>query len=266
MSGSNGSRFDIERSENWSKTSVTLMNYSHRHRLCLRKFQQETEAHLLPASQAAQWSARVLRVNDTLTSGVLKQVRRVRFISDWIDDHAATRQAHKLRETYAPLVAKAEQAEDWGERDRLLSAWRFESDSVLDPVYERKGERLTAKARRHGIIVPSQPRNNDEQSEDWRLSRVYGFWLPSAQLEQKLRREIKIEQGVNYDEFRKWATLSFAFAGFLLAFYSVRATKRPDPCPRNYYRSDSGECIFALQKSPQPSKPSPMRESARARP
>src|SRR5947208_4339904 len=266
MSGSNGSRFDIERSENWSKTSVTLMNYSHRNRLCLRKFQQETEAHLLPASQAAQWSAQVLRVNDTLTSGVLKQVRRVRFISDWIDDHAATRQAHKLRETYAPLVAKAEQAEDWGERDRLLSAWRFECEWVLDPVYERKGERLTAKARRHGSIVPSQPRNNDEQSEDWRLSRVYGFWLPSAQLEQKLRREIKIEQGFNYDEFRKWATLSFAVAGFLLAFYSVRPTKRPDPCPRNYYRSDSGECIFALQKSPQPSKPSPVRESARARP
>ena len=95
----------------------------------------------MPASQAAQWSAQVLRVNDTLTSGVLKQVRRVRFISDWIDDHAATRQAHKLRETYAPLVAKAEQAEDWGERDRLLSAWRFECEWVLDPVYTLAGGR-----------------------------------------------------------------------------------------------------------------------------
>jgi len=206
------------------------------------------------------------RLKDALKNGLLKEVRRLRLVSDWIDDHAATGQAHKLRESYAPLVAKAEKAEDWGERDRLLSEWRFESDSVLDPVYQRKGERLTARARRHGIIVPSQPRSPDEQSEDWCLSRVYGFWLPSAQLEQKLRREIKIEQRVNYDEFRKWATLSFAVAGFLLAFYAVRATKRPDPCARNYYRSDSGECIFALQKSPQPSKPSPVRESARARP
>ena len=78
----------------------------------------------MPASQAAQWSAQVLRVNDTLTSGVLKQVRRVRFISDWIDDHAATRQAHKLRETYAPLVAKAEKAEDWGETSGTGHAWQ----------------------------------------------------------------------------------------------------------------------------------------------
>jgi len=208
----------------------------------------------------------VARLKDILKNGLLKKIRRLRFVSDWIDDHAATRQAQKLRETYAPLVSRAEKAEDWGERDRLLSEWRFESDSVLDPVYERKGERLTARARRHRITVPSQPRSTDEQSENWHLSRVYGFWLPSAQLGQTLRREIKIEQTANYEEFRKWATLSFAVAGFLLAFYSIRAMKRPDPCPRNYYRSDSGECIFALQKSPQPSKPSPVRESARARP
>src|SRR5689334_21659283 len=88
----------------------------------------------------------------------------------------------------------------------------------------------------------------NEETEDWRLSRAYGFWLPSAQLEQKLRHEIKIEQRASYDEFRKWATLSFAVAGFLLAFYSVRAAKQPDPCPRNYYRSDSGECVFAQSR------------------
>jgi hypothetical protein len=32
----------------------------------------------------------------------------------------------------------------------------------------------------------------------------------------------------------------------VLAFYSVKAAKQRDPCPRNFYRSDSGECVFAL--------------------
>ena len=135
----------------------------------------------------------------------------------------------------------------------------------MDRVYERKGERLSAKARKYGITVPSKPRNN-EDNEDWRLSRAYGFWLPSAQLEQQLRREIKIEQKASYDEFRKWATLSFAVTAFLLAFYSVKSSKQPDPCPRNYFRSDSGECTFALQQVQVPVKPSPARELARGRP
>jgi hypothetical protein len=216
--------------------------------------------------ESAQYFARLTIIKDALENGALSRVRKIQFIADWIDDQAATWQARKLRERYAPLVAKAETDKDWNERDRLLSEWGFESDSVLDPVYARKGERLAAKARRYGISVPPQPRNQDERDEDWRLSRVYGFWLPSTQLEQKLRREIKIEQRASYDEFRKWATLSFAIAGFLLAFYSLRTTKQPEPCSRNYYRSDSGECIFALQKAAQPSKPSPFRESARVRP
>jgi hypothetical protein len=154
-------------------------------------------------------------------------------------------------------VAKAEKDKDWGARDGLLSEWSLESNLVLDPVYERKGERLTAKARKYGITVSPKP-SNDEETEDWRLSRAYGFWLPSAQLEQKLRHEIKIEQRASYDEFRKWATLSFAVAGFLLAFYSVREAKHPDPCQRNYYRSDSGECVFA-QSGQREKKVSPVQ-------
>ena len=56
----------------------------------------------------------------------------------------------------------------------------------------------------------------------------------------------------SYDEFRKWATLTFAVVGSVLAFISVLSKqKQPDPCPRDYYRSDSGECVFALQKSSQ---------------
>jgi hypothetical protein len=201
-------------------------------------------------------------VKDTLKNGLLRQLRRIQFIADRLDDRAATRQARELRENYAPLVAKAEKDKDWDARDGLLSQWSSESDLLLDPVYERKGERLTAKARKYGITVPRKP-SSDEETEDWRLSRACGFWLPSAQLEQKLRYEIKIEQRSNRDEFRKWATLLFAIVGSVLAFVSVTTKyKQPDPCPRNYYRSDSGDCVFAQQRekkvSPIQANPSPV--------
>ena len=209
------------------------------------------------ASRSAQYSARAKVVKDTLKNGLVRQLRRIQFIGDWIDDRAASRQARELRESYAPLVAKAENDRDWEGRDGLLSQWSSESDLLLDPVYERKVERLTAKARKYGITVPGKP-SNDEENEHWRLSRAYGFWLPSAELEEKLRREIKIEQRASSDEFRKWATLSFAVAGFLLAFYSMRTVKQPDPCSRNYYRSDSGECVFALSGREKKVSPIPL--------
>jgi hypothetical protein len=232
---------------------------------------QKNRASIVPVledirheSQSAQYSARVTKFKKTLRNGLLK-VRRSHLLGDWIDDRTATRQIQELQEKYAPLVTKAEKHKDWDERERILTDWAFESDSVLHPLYARKAERLSAKARKYGITVPPQPRNNDE-NEDWHLSHVYGFWLPSVQLEQRLRNEIKSERSASYDEFRKWATLAFAVAGFLLAFYAVRAAKQPDPCSRNYYRSDSGECVFALKQVPQVSKPSPVREPARPRP
>src|SRR5438132_13604072 len=98
-------------------------------------------------------------------------------------------------------------------------------------------------------------------------------------MSQKHLNEMKIRQIPSYVEFRKWATLSFAVAGFLLAFYSVREAKHPDPCQRNYYRSDSGECVFAqsgqrekkvspIQANPSTvtaDKPSPARQYTQVR-
>src|SRR5262249_27637084 len=127
----------------------------------------------------AKYSARLAAAKDRLKAGFLKQVRRIQAVADALDDHAATRQVDKLRQKYAPLVAKAEQDQDWNKQQELLSEWNFDSDSVLDPVYERKGERLGAKARKYGITVPPKPRDNDERSDDWRLSRIFGFWMPS---------------------------------------------------------------------------------------
>src|SRR6266849_2038929 len=104
-----------------------------------------------------------------------KQLRRIRLVADWLDDRQATRDIRRLRGRYAPLVAEDEKQKNWDERDRLLAEQSLESTFILHPVYARKGERLTEKARRYGITVPSEPSNYTDDSEDWYLSSAYGF-------------------------------------------------------------------------------------------
>jgi hypothetical protein len=56
--------------------------------------------------------------------------------------------------------------------------------------------------------------------------------------------------------------MTFAIAGCTLAFYSVRTKqKQPDPCQRNYYRSDAGECIFGPPKASSAEDPVPERKT-----
>ena len=178
----------------------------------------------------------------------IRQLPVISAISDRLDDWKANRQVRSYRKFYAPKIAEAEKAKNWVERDSLLGEWQLESDLILDPVYARKADRLTAKARNYGITVPRKPLRYDEESDDWELSNVTGDWLLTRGLEERLRRDIKVERRASYDEFRKWTTLIFALLGFALGFYSLRIRqKQPDPCPRNYYRSDSGDCVFVLQ-------------------
>jgi hypothetical protein len=188
--------------------------------------------------------------------------RRLQFVADWLDDRKANSKSKELRKHYEPLIAKAEKDKEWDTKQQLLHEWDFENDSVFHPVYARKIEKLTAKARRYGISVPRQPADMGAESEDWYMSQVYGFWLPREKLEERLRREVRDEKRASYDEFRKWATLVFAVVGAALAFMSVVSKqKQPDPCSRNYYRSDSGDCVFASPKGAapqaQPSSPAP---------
>lgn len=196
---------------------------------------------------------------------VKNPLRKIQRMSDWLDDRKANRDDRKLREKYAPLVKEAEKKKDSDGRYQMLSEWNFESDMVLDPGRARKVERLTAKARKYGISVPHKPSSYSEESKDWYLSDVHGFWLLRRETEQRLRREIRDEQRTNYDEYRKWATLGFAFLAFVLGLVSLLVKqKQPDPCPQNYYRSNSGECVFALQKSTV--QPQPRSVPAEARP
>jgi hypothetical protein len=198
----------------------------------------------------------------TLLPAMAKSVWRIPIISaihDRLDDWNANQELRRLRKLYAPKVAEAEKAKDEAERDSLLSEWQLESDLTLDPLNARRAERLAAKARRYDISVPRKPLRYDEDSDDWELSNVAGDWLMTKQLERHLRREIRSERRARSDEFRKWATLIFALLGFALGFYSLRIKqKQPDPCTRNYYRNDSGQCVFALQPPTQsqvPAKP-----------
>src|SRR5262249_7081415 len=126
-------------------------------------------------------------------------LRKIRWFDDWLDDRTATRQDHELRQEFAPKVAEAEKARDWNKQQELLSEWQFESESVLDPVYARKAERLLAKARKYGIIVPPKPANYQDESDDWNLSNTSGDWLLTRSAEERLRREIKIESRASYD-------------------------------------------------------------------
>jgi hypothetical protein len=175
---------------------------------------------------------------------------KFRVVSDWLDDRKARRQLRRLNEEYALLVKQAEGKKDWDEHGRLLAEWGFEEDSILHPVHARNAEKLTAKARRYGITVPPQPTSYGQDSDDWYPSQVYGFWLLTRQTERKIQREVRDEQRAAYDEFRKWSTMAFAFLAFVLGLISLLVKqKQPDPCPQNYYRSNSGECVFALDKT-----------------
>jgi DUF438 domain-containing protein len=117
-------------------------------------------------------------------------LRKVQWFADWLDEREASRQVRKLREMFAPLLAKAKDEKNWNKRDELNSEWGLELNLVIHPVYARKAEKLVANARKYGITVPPQPANFADDSEHWTLSTVYGFWLPTRELEERLRRDI----------------------------------------------------------------------------
>jgi hypothetical protein len=195
-------------------------------------------------------------------SFIVKQLRRIPRIADWLDDWNANRGLRKLRKIFEPQLVEAKKAKSHQQQEQIMGEWANQRSLILDEVYGREADRLIAKARKYGITVPPQPARYDDESEDWYLSNIVG-WLPQQHLEDRLRREIRDERRASYDEFRKTFTVIFGALGFALAFYSVgMQRKQPDPCPRNYYRSDAGECVFALQKNTV-AQPAPVQDSSR---
>ena len=196
----------------------------------------------------------------TLKDRLLLQVRRIQFIADWLDFRWARQESRKLNEEYKTKVDEAKKRGDHEKYDELQFHWSGESDQVWHPVFARQSEKLTAKARKFGVKVPSLPQTYN-CTEDWTLSQFTGEWFLSNETEQRLKLAIRTEKRQRDDELRKWATAIFAGLAFVLGVLAlVVKAKQPDPCPKNYYRSDSGECLFALQKpsTPQQRQPTPL--------
>ncbi len=204
----------------------------------------------------------------TLKDRLLPQVRRIQFIADWLDFRWASQESRKLNEEYKTKVDEANKSGDREKSDELQFHWSGELDQIWHPVFARQSEKLIAKARKYGVKVPSLPQTYN-CTEDWTLSQSTGGWFLSDETKQRLKLEIRTEKRQSDDELRKWATTIFAGLAFVLGVLAlVVKTKQPDPCPKNYYRSDSGECLFTLQKpsTPQQRQTKPLNATHMARP
>jgi len=170
----------------------------------------------------------------------------------------------------ADIAAREKTLTDNYEIQALHSEYFDEHDQIWGPIEAYQSDRLVERARRMEIDIPRQP-TSYENDENWDCTTYGGRCLTDV-AKRKIKNEIKEIRRQEYEEFRKWATLLVAGASISVSLLALLwKTKAPDPCPRNYYRSDSGECVFALKSTPTPSptsqkaqplpgtKPSPAR-------
>jgi hypothetical protein len=170
----------------------------------------------------------------------------------WLIRRSDERELRVLKEEYHPLIDAAKAAKNANEEGSVVSEYLARRDFILHPTYGMEAEFLERKARRLGIRVPDKPTDADTYEDDnWEQSNCTGDWMLTPEGERKLRNEIRQAKRSNADEGRKWVTLIFAVVGAIFAFMSLRTKqKQPDPCPVNYYRNDSGACVFARPAAP----------------
>ena len=198
-----------------------------------------------------------LSYTQSVLQQLLMQARKLQFIADWLDRREARRESQKLRARYKKGLGEAKKRNaPPNELNAIQGQYHTEYDLIWHPIYARDSDKLIARARKYGVQVPAMPVSYTDDEDNW-YQGVTGEWILTSEAEERLRREIKPEKRQSDDEFRKWVTLAISIAAFVLALASLtKKDKQPDRCPRNYYRSDSGECVFALQKSPT-SQPQP---------
>jgi hypothetical protein len=163
------------------------------------------------------------------------------------------KEAIKATKRIADDIAAREKAvTDKYEKQALHSEYFDEHDQIWGPIEAYQSDRLVERARKMEIDVPRQP-NSYEDDENWDWI-PYGGWCLTDAAKKKIKNEIKEIRRQEYEEFRKWTTLMVAGASIFISLLALLwKTKAPDPCPKNYYRSDSGECVFALKPAPTPS-------------
>jgi hypothetical protein len=202
---------------------------------------------------------------------IRKQLRKIPVLRDWVVSIEDSRAHRKLRKEYVPQIEKARREKRDVDAQNLYAEWHHYQNQIDEPNYVTASDRLVAKARRLHVLVPDKPTRYDEtKNDDWWFADTTGDWALRHPTYERLQREVQAAQRAANDEWRKWATLLLALAGFALGWASFRAkTKQPDPCQRNYYRNDAGACVFAVsppppvtQPAPVPDKPIPLRRKS----
>jgi hypothetical protein len=199
---------------------------------------------------------------------MLTLFRNIQWVRDWIENRTDKRLMAELHAKYDPLIDAAKKAKNNQKISELEQEWSFQAELIAHPSWALAAERLTARARSLGIRVPPIR----EDSDDWERSNITGDWMLAPEAERLLRNEVIQAARAKNDEWRKWLTLFFAVIGTFLAAWSVFSKqKQPDPCPQNYYRNESGACLFAAptklhttqELSPTPDVIQPSTESMR---
>lgn len=202
-----------------------------------------------------------MRIKDRL----FKALRRI----GWIDDKLNFRDAKSESDAahvrlQNGLTAAKEKGDGSAELELIRGQFRAEQQFIWDPIYARESDKLVQRARKHHVRIPPLP-NNHVGNDDWYVSNATADYFLTDEGERRLKSDVIEAERKSYDEFRKWAGAALSLLAFVLALVSLTMkTKQPDPCPKNYYRGDSGECVFALQKTPPPHSkelPSPVKQA-----
>jgi hypothetical protein len=174
----------------------------------------------------------------------------------WRIRRSDERQLQALKDKFHPLIEAAKAAKDANKEGSLVSEYLNGRDLILHPTYGMQAELLERRARKLGIRVPDKQTGPGKDDANWEQSNSTGDWMLAPEAERKLRNDVRQAERANADEWRKWFTLIFAVVGTNFAFMSLRSKqKQPDPCPVNYYRNDSGACVFAHPAVPRAPTP-----------
>jgi hypothetical protein len=179
---------------------------------------------------------------------IRKQLLKVPVLNDWLMRREYVRDMKALHKRFDPLIGKARKAKDSKALNDLDSEYYGEYVCIRDPYTEWQSDQIVRKARKFWIDIAPYPAQDADDDETWQRNTTSYEWVLTHAASQRIRKDIRDEQRAANDEKRKWATLFFAIVGSALATWSLLIkTKQPDPCQRNYYRNDSGACVFAFQ-------------------
>jgi hypothetical protein len=198
---------------------------------------------------------------------LLKVLRHIHWIDDKLNFRDAKSESDALYiRLQNGLAAAKEKSATSTDLENIRGQFRAEQEYIWDPIYARESDKLVQRARKHHVRIPPLP-NDHVGNDDWHISYATGDYFLTDEGERRLKSDVVEVERKSYDEFRKWAGVVLAISAFVLALVSLKMkTKQPDPCPKNYYRADSGECVFAFQKTPPPQSvpkelPSPVKQA-----